>query len=145
MGKSKGIVVLLAWVLLSTVIGGIAHGAGCAPTPETQICITTDKTTYSPGEAVIATVEENVPPNTSTVSVSLQIFPVPPPCNYVYLSCATASATVTLHPGPAGVWRGTAAIRLPDNIIAGSYEVVAFGTFPAGWAPVVGAGITVTS
>ena len=145
MGKSNGIVLLLACILFSTAIGGVAHAAGCTPTPETQMCITTDKTTYNPGEAVIATVEEILPPNTSEVTASVEIFPVPPPCNYVYLSCAIAWATITLHPGPAGVWSGAVTIRLPDNVTVGHYEVVVFSTLPSVWTPVVGAAITIAT
>ena len=145
MSKSEGIVLLLASVLLSVVLAGVVHAAGCTPGLETHICITTDKTTYKAGEAVIATVEEDVPPNTPNVTASIELFPMPPPCNYIYLSCATASGNVTLYPGPAGVWRGTVAIRLPDELTAGNYDVVVFSTLPAGWTQEVSAGITVTN
>ena len=130
--------------MFSPAVIGVVHAAGCTPNLETHICVSTNKTTYNPGEAVIATVEETVPPDTPNVTASILIYPVPPPCNYLYLSCATAAGNVTLHPGPAEVWSGTVAVKLSDHVTAGNYEVTVFGTLPHGWATSAAAGITVT-
>jgi len=138
MSRPTAIILLLAWFLLSIMIGTV-HAAGCTPDLDTGICMTTDKTSYHPGEAVTVTVEVSVPPDTPSVIASIAVFPVPSSCG---LSCAIAWGSATLYPVAAGVWSGTVAIRLPDSAKAGNYEVEVFG--PA-WAPYAGAEITITS
>ena len=142
MSKPKAFLLVMICILPLAVLFGVVHATGCTPDVEIHICITTDKTTYNPGETVIATVEEIVPANTSNVTGSIDIFPVPS-CNYIYLSCATASGSIILYSGAAGVWRGTATIRLPEGVAAGNYEVEVFGVLPPGWARNAGVGITV--
>ena len=138
MSRPTAIVLLLAWFLLSIMIGAV-HAAGCTPDLDTGICMTTDKTSYNPGEAVTVTVEVNVPPDTPSVIASIAVFPVPSPCG---LSCAIAWGSATLYPAAAGVWSGTVAIRLPDSAKAGNYEVEVFGPT---WAPYAGTEITIAS
>lgn len=139
MATSKWILLLLACVLLSTLTTGIVHASGCTPDPDIGICVTTDKTTYNPGEAVTVTVDVAVPPNIPSVTASIAIFPLPPsPCG---LSCATAWGNVTLVGSGTEVWSGTVAIRLPDHVTAGNYEVQVFGPQ---WAPYASTEIAVT-
>jgi len=142
MSRPKAFLLLMIYILALAVLCGVVHATGCTPDVETHICITTDKTTYNPGETVIVNVEETVPTNTSNVTGSIDIFPVPS-CNYIYLSCATASGSIILYPVAAGVWRGTATMRLPGGVAAGNYEVEVFGVLPPGWARNAGIGITV--
>ncbi len=130
MSKSNAIVLLLACFLLSTMIG-VVH-AGCTPNPDTGVCITTDKTTYSPGENVIATV--TIAPRLGYPGLSVEILPVPesPGCG-VY--CFIAIGFVSLS--GVGV---TVPLKLPENTTAGHYDVEVFFQ----WTPLAAVGIIVT-
>ncbi len=132
MCRPNSIVVLLACFLLLTVIG-VVQAAGCTPSPQTPICITTDKTTYNPGGTVQATVTVRVP-LTGATSITVEIVPVSGGSVFV----PTVSGSVSLS-------GGTVALTLPGSITPGHYWVgtlvVENDTFTLD--PVVG--ITVTN
>jgi hypothetical protein len=110
MSRSNAIVLLLACFLLSTIIG-VVHAAGCTPSPQTPICITTDKTTYNPGDTVHVTVTVRVP-LTGATSISVEIVPV---------SGGSVFAPTVM--GTVSVSGGTVALTLPDSITPGHYDV----------------------
>lgn len=90
---------------------GVVQAAGCTPSPQTPICITTDKTTYSPGDTVHVTVTVRVP-LTGATSISVEIVPVYGGSVFV----PTVAGTVSLSGGAVG-------LTLPHSITAGSYDV----------------------
>jgi hypothetical protein len=124
MGKSKGILVL-ACFLLSPMIFGVVYAQ------QSSLTLTTDKSTYNPGETVTVTVtcgERDVASGACSNSLLIEIVPVPfPACGY---SCPTASGTVDINlvfattaPYYAVGAQGTVALKLPNNTTAGHYDV----------------------
>ena len=103
-GKAHVIVLLLACVLQSTVIGLVYAGS---------IALTTNRTTYNPGDTVIVTVSGDDVCVAQKNPCVIEIMPVPfPACGY---SCPTA-----------WTWLSTAGARpltLPANTPAGNYLV----------------------
>jgi hypothetical protein len=94
---------------------GVVQAAACTPSPQTPICITTDKTTYSPGEAVHVTVTVRGPLN-GTTSISVEVVPASGGSVFV----PTASGTVSVGKGTVV---GTVALILPNSITPGHYTV----------------------
>jgi hypothetical protein len=90
---------------------GVVQAAGCTPSPQTPICITTDKTTYSPGDTVHVTVTVRAP-FTGATSISVEIVPV-----------YGGSVFVPTVAGTVSVSGGTVALTLPNSITAGLYDV----------------------
>jgi hypothetical protein len=117
MPKCKAVVLLLACFLLSTIMG-------LAQAQESPVTLTTDKTTYNPGEAVIVTV--TFYGSSFITSASVEIVPVPfPACGY---TCPTASGTVNLNPvvltaPPWNALQGAVVLQLLGNTPAGHYDV----------------------
>ena len=120
-------VVLLECFLLSTIVG-----LACAE--ETPITLTTDKTTYKPGDTVYVTITATysnygcaVANQPYVLCLSIVMIPVPfPACGY---SCPTASATLLLMPpayNPSGYvegFQGKVALQLTTDTPAGRYDV----------------------
>ena len=110
MSKPKGMLLLSACFLLLTIMG-VVHAAGCTPSPGTSICITTNKTTYSPGDTVHVTVTVRAP-LTGATSITVEIVPV-----------SGGSVFVPTVMGNVSVSGGTVALTLPASITPGHYDV----------------------
>lgn len=102
MSESKGIFLLSACFLLLTIMG-LAY-AQVSP-----ITITTDKTTYHPGESVYVTVK--VTRQINGTSITVEIVP--------------ASGGSVFHPtvsGTVSLSGGTVALTLPNGTTPGNYD-----------------------
>ncbi len=103
MSRFKGIFLLLACVLLLTIMG-LAHAQG------SSITVTTDKTTYSPGDTVRVTVTVTGP--ITGPGLTVEIVPVP-----------MSSGLFPVAAGTLSVSGGTLALTLPNSTTPGHYDV----------------------
>jgi hypothetical protein len=125
--RSNAAVLLLECLLLASI-------AGLAYAEETPVTLTTDKTTYSPGDTIYVTVNTTysnygcaVALQTYVLCLSVVMIPVQSPaCSY---SCPTASAILLLRP-PAYItnayvqgYQGKAVLELPIDTPAGRYDI----------------------
>jgi len=120
MSRSNAIVLLVCF-LLSTVMTGTVHATGCTPVPTgTQMCIATDKTTYTPGENIIFTVEvtaKDSPTSTATYPILLVPSPIVPG------TTTTTYTSVTVHYAGGTIWTGSGSLTIPTNATLGDYVV----------------------
>lgn len=123
MAKVSVIVLLLACILPLTLIG-VAHA-------QYQIAVTTNKTTYDPGDTVIVMVTAT----TGGYPVYVAIGIVGTMSPQWQLGGVYPRATRSEH--------GELAWRIPTNITPSNYAVYAAVGSPSGWEPY--AGFTVTS
>ena len=110
MSRSNAIILLSSFLIPLAIIG-VVQAAGCTLSPQTPICITTDKTTYSPGDIVHVTVTVNAP-ITGATNISVEIVPV-----------YGGSVFVPTVAGTVPVSGGTLTLTLPNSITAGHYDV----------------------
>jgi hypothetical protein len=127
--RSSAVVLLIGCLLLPTI-------AGLVYAEETPLTLTTDETTYSPGDTVYVTVSTMY--SNYGCAVAFQLYPLclsvvmipvqSPVCGY---SCPTASAILLLAPpayNPNGYvegYQGKVALQLPSDTPAGLYDVQA--------------------
>jgi hypothetical protein len=114
------IVLLLVCFLLSTIIG-VVHAAGCTPDPDTGICISTDKTTYSPGDTVLLTINALARVVGSGITLLVGIVPVGGTPFYSDIASASVSLNSYYLGGPVDTGYGN--LELPTNTTAGHYDV----------------------
>jgi hypothetical protein len=132
MSRSSVVVLLLACFILSVIVG-VVQAAGCTPDPNTQMCIASDKTTYSPGQYIIVTVEVSGRASSTATSETYPIAALlsSPNCSAFSagVGCtatALGSITVTVEPGILGTFSGTGTFKLPSNMTAGYYLLMVF-------------------
>jgi len=147
--KPKAIVLLLGCFMLSTIIGVVHASSQCDS--DTGFCLSTDTTTYNPGDTVyvqVTLVSSPAPAcysySCSDFSWSVQVEMVAVPWSPMEVANGGIGLkTVSLNVND--YWIGSASFRLPTNTTAGHYDVgiIASGTiFQGTLDPVVD--ITVT-
>jgi len=126
--RDFNVVVLLLECLLLSSLAGLAYAQ------ETPVTVTTDKTTYSPGDTVYVTVTAMysnygcaVASRVYVLCLSVVMTPVPSPaCDY---SCPATSAILLLAPpayntnGYVAGFQGKVALQLPTDTLGGRYDI----------------------
>lgn len=120
MSRSNVIVLLLACILLSTGVGAV-HATGCTPDPDTGICISTDKITYSPGDTVLVTINALTRVVGNGITLTIGIVPVGGTPLYSDIASASVSLNSYYLGGPVDTGYGY--LELPTNTAAGHYDV----------------------
>jgi hypothetical protein len=122
MSTSEKFLLLSTCFLLLTITTGVVHASGCTPDPTVGACITTDKATYSPGDAVNVTVNvlaKLFPGNLTKLPFAVEIVPV----GTATYDVAIAPLTLTGPSGGGTLDTGSVELKLPTNTTAGHYDI----------------------
>ena len=119
MRESRAILTpILGMLLIITMLAGVKASTNTCNWTDSRFCVSTDKTTYSPGDKMTVTVGlESRTKVLGSAMVIVQIFGVQ--CQCVVLSDNVA----TLQNSYPNGWQAVVNITLPANLAAGPYDV----------------------